>query len=135
MFTRLFFFFHTRDEISSRQNRVNSKRYFIIDRDDFTCKHSLIHVSLSTDKIIMLLLRNLFSDLKVFSEILVSIVNNKVEDLKHSWKYFLKLWWCHFFKFNMPHLMCLIIFMEKRQYGFHIRSYPIKRFPSNEILI
>ena len=44
VFTRLFFFFfipvfHTgmsssRDEISSRQKRVNSKRRFTIDRDD-----------------------------------------------------------------------------------------------------
>ena len=35
MFTRLFFFFSSRDEISSRQKRVNSKRHFTIDRDDF----------------------------------------------------------------------------------------------------
>ena len=45
VFTRLFFFFHpgmkfhpclsSQDEISSRQKRVNSKRHFTIDRDDF----------------------------------------------------------------------------------------------------
>ena len=35
VFTRLFFFFSSRDEISSRQKRVNSKRHFTIDRDDF----------------------------------------------------------------------------------------------------
>ena len=43
-----FFFFSSRDEISSWQKRVNSKRHFTIDRDDFipgwkkekkTCKH------------------------------------------------------------------------------------------------
>ena len=50
VFTRLFFFFSSRDEISSRQKRVNSKRHFTIDRDDFipgwnfTCKHPLIHI-------------------------------------------------------------------------------------------
>ena len=37
----------SRDEVSSREKRVNSKRHFIIDRDDFiqgwnfTCKHPL----------------------------------------------------------------------------------------------
>ena len=57
VFTRLIFFFHprmkfhpclsSRDEISSRQKRVNSKRHFTIDRDDFIpgwnfkCKHPL----------------------------------------------------------------------------------------------
>ena len=57
VFTRLFFFFSSRNEISSlsfipgwnsfRQKRVNSKRHFTIDRDDFipgwnfTCKHPL----------------------------------------------------------------------------------------------
>ena len=35
VFTRLFFFFSSWDEISSRQKRVNSKRHFTIDRDDF----------------------------------------------------------------------------------------------------
>ena len=35
VFTRLFFCFSSRDEISSRQKRVNSKRHFTIDRDDF----------------------------------------------------------------------------------------------------
>ena len=30
-----FFFFSSRDEISSRQKRVNSKTHFTIDRDDF----------------------------------------------------------------------------------------------------
>ena len=35
MFASLFFFFSSRDEISSRQKRVNSKRHFNIDRDDF----------------------------------------------------------------------------------------------------
>ena len=47
VFIRLFFFFSFLDEISSRQKRVNSKRHFTIDRDDFvpgwnfTCKHPL----------------------------------------------------------------------------------------------
>ena len=47
VFTRLFFFFSSRSEISSWQKRVNSKRHFTIDRDDFilgsnfTCKHPL----------------------------------------------------------------------------------------------
>ena len=31
----LFFFFSPRDEISSQQKRVNSKRRFTVDRDDF----------------------------------------------------------------------------------------------------
>ena len=40
VFTRLFFFFFrpclsSRDEISPRQKRVNSKKHFTIDRDDF----------------------------------------------------------------------------------------------------
>ena len=35
VFTRLFLIFSSRDEISSRQKRVNSKRHFTIDRDDF----------------------------------------------------------------------------------------------------
>ena len=35
VFTRLFFFFSSLDEISSQQKRVNSKRHFTIDRDDF----------------------------------------------------------------------------------------------------
>ena len=35
VFTRLFFFFSSGDEISSRQKRVNSKSHFTIDRDDF----------------------------------------------------------------------------------------------------
>ena len=35
VFTCLFFFFSSWDEISSRQKRVNSKRHFTIDRDDF----------------------------------------------------------------------------------------------------
>ena len=35
VFTSLFFFFSSRDEISSRQKRENSKRHFTIDRDDF----------------------------------------------------------------------------------------------------
>ena len=46
VFTRLFFLvFSARDEISSRQKRVNSRRHFFIDRDDFIpgwnfmCKH------------------------------------------------------------------------------------------------
>ena len=33
--TRLFFFFSSRDENSSLQKRVNSKRFFTVDRDDF----------------------------------------------------------------------------------------------------
>ena len=47
VFTRLFFFFSSQDEISSRQKRVNNKIHFAIDRDDFipgwnfTCKHPL----------------------------------------------------------------------------------------------
>ena len=47
VFTCLFFLFSSWDEISSRQKRVNSKRHFTIDRDDFisgwnfTCKHPL----------------------------------------------------------------------------------------------
>ena len=47
VFTRPFFFFSSRDEISSWQKRVNSKRHFTIDRDNFirgsnfTCKHPL----------------------------------------------------------------------------------------------
>ena len=51
VFTRLFFFFSSPDEISprlsSRQKLVNSKRHFTIDRDyfipvrNFTCKHPL----------------------------------------------------------------------------------------------
>ena len=55
--TRLFFFFSSRDEISprlsSRQKRVNSKRHFTIDRDDFipvtnfTCKHPLRNCNLA----------------------------------------------------------------------------------------
>ena len=71
MFTRLFFFFFipgwnfmpvfltwmssSQDEISSRQKRVNSKRHFTIDRDDFvpwwnfTCKHPL-NLSMFTEK-------------------------------------------------------------------------------------
>ena len=42
-----FVFFSSRNEISSRQKRVNSKRHFTIDRDDFipewnfTCRHPL----------------------------------------------------------------------------------------------
>ena len=32
VFTRLFFFFSSRDEISSRQKRLNSKKHFTIDR-------------------------------------------------------------------------------------------------------
>ena len=35
VFTCLFFFFSSWDEISSRQKRVNSKRHFTIDGDDF----------------------------------------------------------------------------------------------------
>ena len=35
MFTGLFFFFSSRDEISSQQKRVNSKIHFTTDRDDF----------------------------------------------------------------------------------------------------
>ena len=41
----------SRDEISSRQKRVNSKRHFTIDRDDFipgwnfTCKHPLSSIN------------------------------------------------------------------------------------------
>ena len=35
VFTRLFCLFSSRDEISSRQKRVNSKRHFTIDRNDF----------------------------------------------------------------------------------------------------
>ena len=35
VFASLFFFFSSRDEISSQQKRVNSKRHFNIDRDDF----------------------------------------------------------------------------------------------------
>ena len=35
VFTHLFCLFSSRDEISSRQKRVNSKRHFTIDRDDF----------------------------------------------------------------------------------------------------
>ena len=33
--TRLFFLFSSRDEISLRQKRVNSKRYYTKDTDDF----------------------------------------------------------------------------------------------------
>ena len=35
MFTGLFFFYSSRDESSSRQKRVNSKRHLNVDRDDF----------------------------------------------------------------------------------------------------
>ena len=35
VFTRLFYCFSSQDEISSRQERVDSKRLFTIDRDDF----------------------------------------------------------------------------------------------------
>ena len=47
VFTRLFFFFSSRDEISSRQKRVNSKRHFTIDRDDFIPRRVLSLVEIS----------------------------------------------------------------------------------------